>query len=142
MRKRLKTCIDDHKHTALLEEIRVCNQALSRLTDDTLVLEPLRTSRRGKSDETAKWEFIRGLATGLHQALESGWLCECSTPHLAHLRLERRSEPGDADIRFAVLFSSATSPRDWRRETEIQIMNNQEEKYAVMPMKWYNADCS
>ena len=134
MRKRLKTCIEDHKHTALLEEIRMCNQALSRLTDDTLVLEPLRTSRRGKSDETTKWEFIRGLATSLHQALESGWLCECSTPHLAHLRLERRSEPGDIDTRFAVLFSSASSPRGWR-ETEIKIITNSKERYVVNSME-------
>jgi len=58
MRSRLKKCLEDTKHTALLGEIRVCNRALSRLTDDTLVLEPLRISRRAKAD-TTKWEFIR-----------------------------------------------------------------------------------
>lgn len=126
MRKRIKRCIEDSKHTALLEEIRKCNQALSRLTDDTIVLEPLRLNRRAKAAEASKWEFIRELATSLHQALESGWLCDCPQPHLAHLRLERRSEPGDEDAKFGVLFSSASDPRGWQ-ETEINITTAPEE---------------
>lgn len=126
MKKRLKECIDDGKHTELLREIRMCNQALSRLTDDTLLLEPLRMSRRAKT-ETTKWEFIRELASSLHQALESGWLCECDTQHLAHLRLERRSEPGEIQAKFAVLFASNSIPRGWR-ETEIKITTNSEER--------------
>lgn len=60
-----------------------------------------------------------------HQALESGWLCECSTPHLAHLHLERRNELGEIEARFRVLFSSASIPREWR-DTEIKIMTNLE----------------
>lgn len=77
--------------------------------------------------EIARWEFIRELATSLHQALDSRWLCECKSPHLAHLRLERRSEPGESEARFGVLFSSASSERSWR-ETEIKIITNPDEK--------------
>jgi len=152
MRSRLKKCLEDAKHTALLHEIRVCNRALSRLTDDTLILEPLRISRRAKAD-TKKWEFIREVstslfvtclevhanypsnesnrreqvATSLHQALESGWLCDCSMPHLAHLRLEKRSDPADSEAKFGVLFSSLSAPRGWQ-ETEIKIMVGSEVK--------------
>ncbi|KAH7393524.1 hypothetical protein BKA64DRAFT_89975 [Cadophora sp. MPI-SDFR-AT-0126] len=129
MRNRLKKCLEDTKHTAVLQEIRICNQALSKLTDDTLILEPLRLSRRAKAD-TNNWESIRELATSLHQALESGWLCDCSTPHLAHLRLEKRSNPADTETKFGVLFSSISAPRGCQ-ETEIKIMTGSEVKEEV-----------
>jgi hypothetical protein len=82
-------------------------------------------SRRAKI-ESNKWEFIRGLAKSLHQALDSGWLCQCSTPHLAHLRLEPRSEPEETEAKFGVIFSSASTPRGWQ-ETEIEIITGSEE---------------
>jgi hypothetical protein len=48
-------------------------------------------------------------------------------PHLAHLRLEKRSDPADNETKFGVLFSSLSAPRGCQ-ETEIKIMAGAEVK--------------
>lgn len=119
MNKRLKACLKNSRHFELLGEIEKCNTSLARLTDDAIELGPIRKHRKSKG-EAKKLESLRQLAKNLHRALDTGLDCECTIPHLAHLRLESRRDTGELEVRFGVLFSKDSKPRGWQ-ETEIRI---------------------
>jgi len=115
----MKACLKSSKHLELLKDIKECNQSLHQLTDDCNEMQPMRTSRKSKGD-TMRWEATRKHARSLHQTLEIGLACACTEPHVAHLRLESRSEKGERELRFGVLFSRDAEERGWQ-ETEIRI---------------------
>jgi hypothetical protein len=117
--KRMKACLKSSKHLELLKDIKECNQSLHQLTDDCNEMQPIRTSRKSRGD-TVRWEATRKYARSLHETLESGLICGCTDSHVAHLRLETRSEKGEREVRFGVLFSRDAEERGWQ-ETEIRI---------------------
>jgi hypothetical protein len=93
---------------------------LHRLTGDVLELAPIKANRRTKLD-TKKWESLRKLAENLHDTLRTELYCDCNHAHMAHLRLESRTEKAELEVRFSVLFAIDVFPRSWQ-ETEIKVL--------------------
>jgi hypothetical protein len=116
------------RYIQVLDEIRECNASLHRLIGDVLEMTPIRTNRRTRLD-TKKWESLRKLAESLHGTLEEGLACNCGHSHMAHLRLESRSDQQELGVRFSVLFSLDVFPRGWH-ETEIRIVRCKPAKYG------------
>ncbi|KAL8780645.1 MAG: hypothetical protein Q9213_006382 [Squamulea squamosa] len=118
--KRFVTCLNKKEHEALLARISSDNQSLRRLTDDSLLLEPIRLRRQhGKTS----FEAIRNHAARLHSALQSRWSCDCSHPHYAHLQLEERdwNQTPCFRLTFPMIDTACPSPLWTWHTTEIKV---------------------
>jgi hypothetical protein len=125
--KVLKNSMKRKKHNSILVDIKECNDSVHRLIGDVLEMTPIRMNRRTRLD-TKKWESLRSLAESLHDTLEEGLSCDCGHCHMAHLRLESRSDKDGLEVRFGVLFSMDVFP-DIRQETEIRILKPESARY-------------
>ncbi|KAF2005541.1 hypothetical protein P154DRAFT_518305 [Amniculicola lignicola CBS 123094] len=105
--RRLKFAISRSEYTELLSNLRSYNQALARLTKQSLELEPTRTETKGR---TPNFKILQEYARNLYSTLLSGWRCGCQG-HAVNLRLENRSEyvekfeAVDEKAPFRVVFS-------------------------------------
>ena len=108
------------------------NDMLSNLTSQNLELEPLRADRTQILSKHLR--KVQRQAKNLYNVINTGWTCQCSDPHKAHLRLdsrisgiEKECEDGPASLRFAVVFSRDTMPNQrspwYWQETEIQLID-------------------
>jgi hypothetical protein len=79
---------------------------------------------------------IRRHARSIHTALKRGWNCDCETPHIAALRLEKRSR-GDCASNFNVAFDipgSKALPKV-HQEVRICIRNQHKDEENVLETK-------
>jgi hypothetical protein len=76
------------------------NRKLRELLDSNDKLDSMKTTRK---DTTwgAVFECIRGHAGSLHTAIKKSWNCNCISPHVAGLRLQRRLTGDDSDFNIA-----------------------------------------
>ncbi|KAH6625409.1 hypothetical protein C7974DRAFT_200955 [Boeremia exigua] len=116
--KRLKFSISKSEYTEQINDLRNFNQALIRLTKQSLELEP---TRAVKNRTCPNFKGLRSYAKELYEALRSGFNCTsgCLEEHAVKLRLEKRSQlfKSDEDIpektQFRVVFTH-TSPTQWK----------------------------
>jgi hypothetical protein len=73
------------------------------------------------------FEGIRRHARSIHTALKKGWNCDCETPHIAALRLEKRSKGGWAS-NFNVAFDISGSKTLPKVRQEVKICIRKESK--------------
>jgi hypothetical protein len=63
------------------------------------------------------FESIKRHASSLHSALKKGWACNCKDPHVARLRLQKRTAGGwssDFNVGFHVRNEAARTVVIWR----------------------------
>jgi hypothetical protein len=107
--KRLKFGISKTDYTEQLNALKSYNQALTRLTTQSLELEPFRTDI--KTRPCPNFSVLQNYARTLFETLRSGLRCGCGS-HAVKLRLENRSQPLDKEddvhkIPFRVIFTCA-----------------------------------
>jgi hypothetical protein len=85
--KRLKFSISKGEYADQLTSLRNCNQALARLTKQSLALEPTRAEFK---NACPNYKGFQSYARSLYATLRAGWCCGCQG-HAVNLRLENRS---------------------------------------------------
>lgn len=82
-KQRLKFCLKKKEYDGLVSKLQKQNTALSKLTTQTLALEPSRSAR-----QLPDFELIRNYVTSIYKMLCSGLQCACRESHIISLRLE------------------------------------------------------
>lgn len=107
--KRLKICFKKTKAQKYATTLAEDNTRISRLLKKEQNLGHLRQNKRSPVGNFL--QKVREAALNLHSALSKGWMCQCSAPHSAILRLEQRPAPSkkrsavrDEDFQFSLLF--------------------------------------
>ncbi|KAH7092282.1 hypothetical protein FB567DRAFT_567300 [Paraphoma chrysanthemicola] len=87
--KRLKFSLSKSEYTEQLGELKNHNQALTRLTKQSLELEPSRSEAKTRS--CPNFNALQSYARSLYETLRSGLGCTCDG-HAVKLRLENRTQ--------------------------------------------------
>ncbi|KAF2126815.1 hypothetical protein P153DRAFT_297008 [Dothidotthia symphoricarpi CBS 119687] len=87
--KRLHFCISKSDFAEQLSNLKNFNQALTRLTKQSLELEPSRTDTRARL--CPNFKALQSYARSLYETLRSGLQCGCQN-HAVKLRLESRNK--------------------------------------------------
>ena len=123
--KRIKGGFDTPALTNLLREINSSIKQIDKFTKGSIAVAPKRIAIEQRA-ASGYWLEIRDKARSLSDCLDSCWLCSCSLPHKASLRLDVRKGPAThakEGIRFGVIFTfdltttathSASVPWTWR----------------------------
>jgi len=112
--KRLKFSLSKSEYAEQLNELKNHNQALTRLTKQSLELEPARTATKTRA--CPNFNALQSYARSLFNTLKSGLRCSCEG-HAVKLRLENRSTKVEDDEKllestpFRVIFTyNSTTP--------------------------------
>ncbi|KAF1918319.1 hypothetical protein BDU57DRAFT_194788 [Ampelomyces quisqualis] len=125
--KRLKFSLSKSEYSEQLGDLRNHNQALTRLTKQSLELEPARTNAQVRA--CPNFNALQQYARSLFHTLKSSLCCDCES-HAVKLRLENRcgrinDEEEDLlkSTHFRVIFtnsSAANAPTRAWREADIR----------------------
>ncbi|KAH7385868.1 hypothetical protein BKA66DRAFT_569191 [Pyrenochaeta sp. MPI-SDFR-AT-0127] len=143
--KRLKFSISKSEYAEQLTELKNFNQALARLTKQSLELEPSRTVTKARS--CPNFSALQNYARTLFETLRQGIRCNCDS-HAVKLRLESRSqrEEKEEDLLertpFRVIFTYATdtgprlsTPNSWNwKEADIRCLV-EKQSHATLPQR-------
>jgi hypothetical protein len=108
----LKFSLNKSEYSEQLDDVRGHNQALTRLTKQSLELEPSRTETKARA--CPNFSALQSYARSLFNTLRSGLQCTCDG-HAIKLRLESRNEMIDNDenllksTQFRIIFTSGPS---------------------------------
>jgi hypothetical protein len=80
--------------------LEIHNRKLRELLDSNDKLDSMKASRKDTTWGTI-FECIRGHAGSVHTAIKKSWNCNCTHPHVAGLRLQKRSTGHDPDFSMA-----------------------------------------
>jgi hypothetical protein len=137
--KRLKFSLGKSEYAEQLSELRSHNQALTRLTKQSLELEPSRTETKVRA--CPNFNALQSYARSLFNTLRSGLQCSCDG-HAVKLRLENRVQSADTDekllenTQFRVIFTTSknTSAKvsNWR-EADIRWIADKPYKVVLPP---------
>lgn len=125
-------------------ELKSFNQALTRLTKQSLELEPSRTET--KAQRCPNFSVLQSYARTLFDTLRSGIQCNCDS-HAVKLRLESRSQRAEKEedllerTPFRVIFTSATdagsrisTPYLWNwKEADIRCLAERPSRASFSP---------
>lgn len=92
---------------ASLERLKIRISEFRKLTNDALKLA---SSRCGLSKALRNLDLVRECASGLYDALQAGWKCECEQLHPANIELDVWSLPAEEEndrvhLKFSFLFA-------------------------------------
>jgi hypothetical protein len=137
--KRLKFSLSKSEYSEQLSELRNHNQALARLTKQSLELEPSRTE--AKTRACPNFNALQSYARSLFNTLRSGLQCNCEG-HAVKLRLENRHERAELDedllksTQFRVIFTyssaTATKTATWK-EADIRWIADKPQSVPLPP---------
>ncbi|KAF1849283.1 uncharacterized protein K460DRAFT_280656 [Cucurbitaria berberidis CBS 394.84] len=144
--KRLKFSISKSEYTEQLSDLKNFNQALTRLTKQSLELEPSRTESKPRS--CPNFCALQSYARSLFETIRSGLQCGCDG-HEVKLRLENRSWRVEKEedllehTPFRVIFSYATdtgpslvASTSWNwKEANIRYIVDKPKQVALSPSK-------
>jgi hypothetical protein len=99
--KRLRTSFRDEgpRTVGALEKL---NGKLRDMLDANDKIESMRATRKD-TPWGSIFQCIRRHASSLHSAIRKSWNCDCDTPHIATLELQRRTT-GDWSSKFNIAF--------------------------------------
>jgi hypothetical protein len=145
--KRLKFGISKTEYSEQLNALKNFNQALTRLTKQSLELEPSRTEYK---KACPNFSVLQDYARSLFETLRSGLRCGCGG-HAVKLRLEHRIQRTDKErveaVPFRVIFtyssddpspSSSASPSTFWNWTEADIRCISDNPRLVAPSSGSN----
>lgn len=92
---------------ASLERLGTRNKEIRTLTEDALNLAPSRTESLHIVQDL---NIVQECASGLHDALQAGWKCDCSQLHPANIKLDIWSPRAEgatdkSRLKFSFLFA-------------------------------------
>lgn len=88
--KRIKLCLSNKSHIALLDTLSNENTKLKSLVKDCIELEPVRA--KSSLCSGIPWVSLRHCSLSLYDAMATRWCCDCQYPHHALFRLELRND--------------------------------------------------
>ncbi|KAF2822061.1 hypothetical protein CC86DRAFT_95126 [Ophiobolus disseminans] len=124
--KRLQFSLRKSEYSEQLSDLRNHNQALTRLTQQSLELEPSRAETKTRS--CPNFNALQSYARSLFDTLRSGLRCTCEG-HAIKLRLENRSNKAEDDedllgstpFRVIFTYNSAAPATSWTwKEADIR----------------------
>jgi hypothetical protein len=80
--------------------LEIHNRKLRELLDSNDKLDSMKATRKDTTWGTI-FECIRGHAGSVHTAIKKSWNCNCTAPHVAGLRLQKRLTGDDPDFSMA-----------------------------------------
>lgn len=130
--KRLKFRLSEAEYNKYLSDMQSRNQALGRLTAQSLKLEPFRAETSSRS--CPNYSVLREYARNVFETLRPGLSCSCNN-HAVKLRLESRNQRGNPEqllektpLRVIFTLSSSSIPNNvpmiqsgWR-EADIKVL--------------------
>lgn len=122
--KRLKFSLSKSEYAEQLSDLRNHNQALTRLTKQSLELEPSRTETKTRS--CPNFSALQSYARSLFHTLQSGLRCNCEG-HAVKLRLENRNSKVDNDDDLLV-------------NTPFRVIFTYNSTVPMTPWSWKEAD--
>ncbi|KAF2470024.1 uncharacterized protein BDR25DRAFT_304010 [Lindgomyces ingoldianus] len=140
--RRLKFSISKSEYSDVLKNLKNYNQQLTRLTKQSLELEPTRSTEN--KNRCPNFKAFQSYARSLYTTLKSGWRCGCPG-HAVNLRLENRSNKLATEDEilektpFRVIFSYTTSSEasasmwDWKEADIRWIADTPTQRTPLLP---------
>jgi hypothetical protein len=134
--KRLKFSLNKSEYAEQLNALKSHNQALIRLTKQSLELEPSRSNIKTRT--CPDFSALQNYARNVFETLRSGLQCSCDG-HAVKLRLESRSQKVESEdllsTSFRIIFTNSTmgtSMQDWK-EANIKCLVDKAQAIGFVP---------